>query len=70
MVEQLESKNSDKEYELSEQMDNAKDKGVKLNVNAFTKKRYDDLKLKIIAVQNHKKCMESLNKTKCDHLSH
>lgn len=46
----MESKNSDKEYELSEQIDNAKDKGVKLNVNGFTKKRYDDLKLKIIAV--------------------
>lgn len=32
MFDELESKNNDKEYELSEQIDNARDKGVTLNV--------------------------------------
>jgi hypothetical protein len=40
MAEELESKNSDKDYELSEQIDQARDKGVTLNVREGTKKRY------------------------------
>lgn len=40
MVEDLESKNSDKDYELSEQIDNARDKGITLNIKEGTRKRY------------------------------
>lgn len=41
MAEELESKNADKDYELSEQIDNARDKGVTLNVRETTRKRYE-----------------------------
>lgn len=40
MQEDLASKNSDADYELSEQIDSAKEKGISLNVKENLLKRY------------------------------
>ena len=70
MLEQLETKNNDKEYELSEQVDNAKEKGIALNVKSHLNKRQDELKMKVGVLQNHCKSLEGLTKTKVDNGGH
>ena len=55
---------------MSEQIDTAKQKGISLNVREDMKKRYEQLKAKCISNENHKKVIQSLNNTKCEHLIH
>lgn len=40
MLEELEGKNNDKDYQLSEQVDAAKEKGITLNVKQAILKKY------------------------------
>lgn len=47
MIEELQSKNSDKDYELTEQIDSAKEKGYDVNVKEETVKKYEELKAKL-----------------------
>lgn len=47
MIEELQSKNSDKDYELTEQIDSAKEKGYDVNVKEETVKKYEELKAKV-----------------------
>ena len=43
----MDSKNSDAEYNLSEQIDNAREKGVVLNVSEELKKKHEALRAKV-----------------------
>lgn len=70
MIEQLEGKNNDKDYELSEQIDTAKEKGITLNVKQDLRKKYEELKSKASTSENHKRCLQSLSKNKCDIINH
>lgn len=69
MVDELNGKISDKDYELSEQIDQAKEKGV-LMVKQETQKKYEDLKAKVSTLLSHKKKIETLAKSKADNISH
>ena len=69
-LQQLDSKNSDAEYNLSEQIDNAKEKGVVLNVSEELKKKYETLRGKITQLKQHRKAMQSLGSNKGDHIGH
>lgn len=41
MVEELECKNNDKQYELSQQMDSAREKGIVFGIKEQTRKKYE-----------------------------
>lgn len=57
MIEELEGKNSDKEYELSQQIDTAKEKGIQINVKEALLRKYEELKLKVANNENHGRCL-------------
>lgn len=70
MLEELEGKNNDKEYELSEQIDTAKEKGIQINVKEAMLRKYEELKLKVANSENHGRALEGLHKSKCDVVTH
>ena len=70
MQEDLESRNSDADYELNEQLDSAKEKGISINSNENMLRRYQELKAKVATNENHSHALEGLFKSKCDVIGH
>ena len=70
MMDDLTGKNSDKEYQLSEQQDAARQKGIHLNINEQMLKKFEELKKSVSSHENHCKALEGLFKNKGDLINH
>ena len=70
MLEELQAKNGDKQYELCEQQDSAKEKGVTLHPKENQMKKFHQLKERVNHLKNHCTSLEGLYKNKGDTIIH